>query len=402
MSAALDALDELRTPGGWLLASSGEGRFASLFGRDALVASLQVLAVDPSVADATLEVLGRELGRTYDPVTCEEPGRVLHEWRRADLDAYIAHGWPVRDGELRYYGSVDAGCWFLVVAAALVRAGVPGAVARHGEAAGRVAEWLARRPMPLHYEGVASGGLLHQWWRDTAGDRTGDGHGVFDDDGWPLGSCVAAGAVQALAWRALTEHASVFADPSSATAAARARRCFDACFLAAPAPVGVAGATRLAARRLPAFAVEGERTVHTVTSDLGHLLWTGVLDDHPAVAERAAEALASPELATPYGLRTLATTNPAFDPSGYHSGSIWPWDTWVGAGGLDAVAPGAGRPLADGVMAALADLGGYPECYAVGADGGLCRVREANARQAWTVGAAVAIDNGWDGRGWAR
>jgi len=103
-----DPLDQLRTEEGWLRASSGDGRFASLFGRDALIAALQLLPIDPSVADATLARLGRELGQRDDPLTEEEPGKVLHEARDDDLEVYVAHGWPVRAGRLRYYGSVAA------------------------------------------------------------------------------------------------------------------------------------------------------------------------------------------------------------------------------------------------------------------------------------------------------
>src|SRR5438309_4958625 len=143
------ALEQLRTPEGWLTASAPDGRFGSLFGRDALVSALQLLPVDPSIAHATLERLGRELGGRVDPETEEEPGKVLHEARDHDLDAYVAHGWPVRDGRLRYYGSVDAGPWFLIVLGALARSG--GAVDAHRDAGVRVARWLASSPMPLAY-----------------------------------------------------------------------------------------------------------------------------------------------------------------------------------------------------------------------------------------------------------
>ena len=71
---------------------------------------------------------------------------------------------------------------------------------------------------------------------------------------------------------------------------------------------------------------------------------------------------------TACGLRTLARSSPAFDPQSYHRGSIWPFDSWLGWGGLRA----AGRDeeaerVRSGVLAALDRLGHAPELYAVDA-----------------------------------
>ena len=368
MPDALAALDQLRTDEGWLMASSSSGRFASLFGRDSLIAALQYLPVDPSVADATLERLGRELGAVDDPEREEEPGKVPHEVRDDDLEVYVAHGWPVRHGVLRYYGSVDAGLWFLIVLGALARHGHD--VRRHREAGRRVAAWLAGRPQPVAYERLANrGGLAHHWWRDVAADLVERStHGMFADDGRPMRGPVAAAAVQALAWRALTEAADVLgvAEPHAADRAADA---FRSTFL--PGPV---------------VAVHGDGDVaRLATSDLGIVAWTGVLDDPAPVRERLLE----PDLATPHGLRTLSRTHPAFRPDGYHSGSVWPWDSWLGA-----------PSRWPGVTAAVEAIGGFPELYVVEVDGTLRPSGEACAVQAWTAGAVAAISRGWDGRAW--
>jgi glycogen debranching enzyme len=343
---------------GWLKASSDDGRFGSLFGRDALIAALQLLPADPSIADATLTALGAVLGERDDPEREEEPGKVPHEVRAHDLDAYEAHGWPVRDGELRYYGSVDASCWWLIVHGALARHG--GAVRQHRAAAGRVAAWLAGRPTPLTYERRASrGGLAHHWWRDVAADLVDvSTHGMFADDGSPMRGPVAATAVQALAWRALTE-AATFVDGAYAAAADRARAAFAA---------------------LPRFARHAGGDADAATSDLGIVRWTGIAT--PPLPD---------ELRTPYGLRTLAPSHPAFRADGYHSGAVWPWDSWIG--GDDA--------LRAGVVDAVRRLGGHPELFLVDVDGTLRPSPEACAVQAWTFGAVTAIGAGWDGRAWA-
>lgn len=378
------ALASLRTPEGWLTASSPDGPFCSLFGRDALVSALQLLPVDPSIAHATLERLGRELGARHDPATEEEPGKVLHEARDADLGAYLAHGWPVRDGRLRYWGSVDAGLWFLILAAALARAGEP--VAAHRRAVARVAAWLRAQPMPLAYARRASrGGLAHHWWRDVAADREGHGHGVVDATGRPLATPAALAAVQALAWRALVEVAATF-DPAAADAADAARAAFARAFCDG--------------RDVPLFALSPAGPDASATSDLGHVLWAGILEPRQAAATAA--RLVEPDLCTPWGLRTLSAAHPAFRPDGYHTGAVWPWDSWVGAGGLDAAGgPGSGDGVRRGVLAAVDALGDFPELYAVGTDGSLRPSREAARVQAWTVGAVLAMEAGWDGRAWA-
>lgn len=378
------ALASLRTPEGWLTASSADGPFCSLFGRDALVSALQLLPVDPSIAHATLERLGRELGTRHDPETEEEPGKVLHEARDADLGAYLAHGWPVRGGRLRYWGSVDASLWFLILAAALARAGEP--VSDHRHAVARVAAWVRAQPMPLAYTRRAtSGGLAHHWWRDVAADLEGHGHGVVDEAGRPLPTPAALAAVQALAWRALAEVAATF-DPELAGAAAAARAAFGRAFLAG--------------RDVPLTARSPTGPDASATSDLGHILWSGILG--PRAAAATAARLTEPDLCTPWGLRSLSAAHPAFRPDGYHTGAVWPWDSWIGAGGLDAGAgPGTGDAVRKGVLAAVETLGGFPELYAVGTDGTLRPSPEAASVQAWTVGAVLAIEAGWDGRAWA-
>jgi len=370
--AARRALDALLHSEGWPRASAAGERFGSLFARDALITALAVLPVDPSVAHATLTRLGRELGTRHDASTEEEPGKVLHEARDEALDAYLAHGWPVRDGRLRYWGSIDSSAWFLVVAAALARAGQP--VSAHLPAARRVAAWLARQPQPLAYDprNTASG-LAHQGWRDAAWDRQGHGHGVVGDDGRPLAPPVALAQVGALSWRALQDAHDVLGLATDGPAE-RAR----AAWFAAFAGLGEQG--------VPALACDGRGTHRAATSDLGQILWTGILDGTAAAAPTAAR-LHAPDLATPFGFRTLSSAHPAFSPSGYHTGAVWPFDSWLGGAG-------------DGVLAALSCLGGFPELYTVNLDGSLAAHPEACTIQAWTVGAVIAIQAGWDGCSW--
>jgi glycogen debranching enzyme len=136
-------------------------------------------------------------------------------------------------------------------------------------------------------------------------------------------------------------------------------------------------------------------------SQLGWLLWAGALDAEAAAA--AAERLCRPDVLTPYGLRTLSAEHPAFRPAAYHRGGVWPFDSWLGWGGLRAAGRAAdAERVRTGVLAALDALGLAPELYAVSRDGSLQPVAVANRVQAWTVGARWALEHDWDGRGAAR
>jgi glycogen debranching enzyme len=138
------------------------------------------------------------------------------------------------------------------------------------------------------------------------------------------------------------------------------------------------------------------RLVDGAGSQLGWLLWADAL---PAeAAERAAARLCEPDILTDFGLRTLSARHPRFAQDGYHRGAVWPFDSWIGWGGLRASGrDAAAEQVRTGVLDAIDRLGGAPELYAVD-DAGPQHVAIANRVQAWTVGARMALEAGWDGR----
>jgi glycogen debranching enzyme len=184
-------LASLLSADGWPYASSrpinadDPGRFYALFGRDALITSLQVMRARPEVARATLRVLAAMQGQRGDPETDEEPGKIVHEYRPQAAKRFEEIGWPVRDGELRYYGSADSTPWFLVVLAALG----DGALADELSGAWRAASgWLERAldsggGLVRHGPRLARGGLVQQGWRDTSDPQAPDGGGILEPDG---------------------------------------------------------------------------------------------------------------------------------------------------------------------------------------------------------------------------
>jgi glycogen debranching enzyme len=140
-----------------------------------------------------------------------------------------------------------------------------------------------------------------------------------------------------------------------------------------------------------------DRPVTGAGSQLGWLLWADVLS--PEAARAAARRLVEPDVLTAYGVRTLASSHPAFLPAGYHRGAVWPFDNWLCWGGLRAAGEAeAAERVRQGVRRALATLGGHPELYSVTAEGELREIPIANREQAWTVGATCAFELDWDGR----
>jgi len=385
------SLDSLLSPDGWAYASADSvaagdpGRFHALFGRDSLLTALQVLPDRPDIATATLRVLAERQGRTEDPRTEEQPGRILHEDRPVAPQWLVDLDWPVRDGAMRYYGTSDATSWFLVVLDATRDEGLAAGLATARAAA---AGWLDRalaegnglvRSGPRTFPG----GLAQEGWRDALDSAT-DEHGggiVREDGSMPTGSLADADsqAVAVAALDALTRLDPAAADRWAAKAEALRRRIEDS-FLP------------------DVMALEGDdRPVPGAGSQLGWLLWADALS--PAGARSAAERLARPDVLTAYGARTLASTHPAFLADGYHRGAVWPFDNWICWGGLRAAGyDDAAERVRQGVRRALARLGDFPELYAVTPGGDLRDVAIANRVQAWTVGAMLAFDQDWDGR----
>lgn len=385
------SLESLLSPEGWAYASSpptsedDPGRFHALFGRDSLVTALQLLPERPEIAAATLRALAARQGRLDDPDSEEQHGRILHEDRPVAPSWLVDLGWPVRDGAMRYFGTSDATSWFLVV---LDASRDPALAEELADARRAASGWLERAlaqgrglvrcgPRPF------TGGLAQQGWRDSLDPSTDEhGGGIVRADASTPTAPLADADSQAVAVAALD--ALVRLDPSEAdhwsVLAAELRARVEAAFLP------------------DVMALEGDDTpVPGAGSQLGWLLWADALT--PDAARTAADRLTRPDVLTAYGVRTLASTHPAFLPEGYHRGAVWPFDSWLCWGGLRAAGyVEAAEQVRDGVRRAVASLGAFPELYAVTPDGQLLDVRIANRVQAWTLGAMRAFDLEWDGR----
>jgi glycogen debranching enzyme len=384
VSEEVPGLEEVLAPEGWPNASSasvGEGdpgRYNCLFGRDSLITALAVLPARPDVAAATLRALARLQGTREDVTWDEEPGKIVHEVRPGISVARQGYlGLEVPDGELRYYGSADSTPLFLHVLAATGDEGLAAELEPAWRAAG---DWLLgaleRGGGLLRWHRRAPGGLVQQGWRDTV-DPVGSpsqGSGILHEDGTAPKAPVADADTQAAALAGLRGLARLSAAPEHAAAAdalaARIGERFDAETMALDAD---------------------DRPVRGAGSQLGWLLWAG------APVAGAAERLSEPDVLTGFGLRTLSDRHPQFDAFSYHRGSIWPFDSWLGWGGLRAAGHlDEAERVRAGVLAGVERIGRYPELYAVTAEGPE-PIGISNFVQAWTVGAVWALRHEWDG-----
>jgi glycogen debranching enzyme len=387
------AVDSMLSPHGWAYASSppveagDPGRYHALFGRDSLIFALQVLPIRPAVARATLRALAAGQGRIEDPEIEEEIGRIGHEFRPDAPSWLVDLGWPVRNGAIRYYGTSDATSWFLVLLAATRDEVLADELA---ECRGVAAAWLERsldagggfiRCGPRMY----SGGLAQQGWRDVL-DPVTDPHGggIVRSDGSMPSPPLADADSQAAAFAAL--RALQYLDPARtlhwASLAEDLRTRIEDAFL--PNVMALEGTG------------DGRVSVPGAGSQLGWLLWSGALTG--TAADAAAARLIEPDVLTLFGVRTLASSHPAFLADGYHRGAIWPFDNWIAWGGLRAAnCPQAAEQIKQGVRSALRVVGRYPELYAVEGDR-LASIPISNRVQAWTVGAMAAFALDWDGR----
>lgn len=360
--------------------AAGAPWFFTLFGRDSIWAARMLLPVGLPVAAGTLRVLARLQGTATDPDTAERPGGILHELRR-DVNP-LHHGMVLPP---RYYGTIDATPLWILLLHDAWRAGLADAEVRDLlPALRRALAWLeASVPEDgfLAYHDESGHGLANQGWKDS-------GDSIRWSDGRLAEGPIALCEVQAYAHEAALAAVVLLTAFGAAGEAARWRewaaalkRRFRPAFWVDDADGGH-----------PAVALDAHGdAVDSLTSNIGHLLGSGLLD--AADEARVAALLVDPRLDSGYGLRTMATDSGGYWPLSYHCGSVWAHDTAIAVHGLlRAGYPDEAAVLARGLVAAAAAFGSrMPELH--GGDpasaGAPVPYPAACRPQAWSATAAV-------------
>ena len=381
----MDAL-QLEDPAfekGVFIPAAGVPWFVTLFGRDSLVVSMQGISGYPEFASGALRRLSELQATGDDPERDMEPGKIPHEIRHGELaQLRILPFQP-------YYGTHDATSLFVIVVSYLY-------------------QWLGQIDVLNRYLANAEAAMA---WIDKSGDRDGDGfqeyatratHGYYNQ-GWkdagdaipdadgtlaslPLALCELQGYV----YDAKVRMADIYAVLGDARKSKRLRT----------------EANELFERFNETFWWEAEgtyylgldgqkRPIESVASNAGHCLASGIVP--PDRAARVVKRLMADDMWSGWGVRTLSSDHAAYNPFSYHTGSVWPHDNAMIAGGFrryghDAEAAAVARGLFDASERFLANR--LPELFAgLPRDEGSFPVQYlgASVPQAWAAGSIFRL-----------
>ncbi len=318
------SLEDLRilcdeTPSG-LYPSAGTPWYAVPFGRDALITSFQCLALNPDLAYGTLRFLALHQGTKVDPYREEEPGKILHELRFGELARLreIPH--------TPYYGTVDATPLFLVLLVELLD--WSGDVDLCSELLPNVfaaLEWIDRygdldEDGLVEYTQHSTLGVRNQGWKDSQNSLTAA-------DGTPAALPAALVEVQGYVYHAkagLARHFRTLGRTEVAEKLEREAKAlrdkFEQLFW-------------MPQQNFYAQALDRDKMhVASVSSNPGHCLWSGIL--RPEGARAVVDRLVAPDMFSGWGVRTLSSEEPSYNPMSYHNGSVWPHDNSIVAAGM--------------------------------------------------------------------
>jgi glycogen debranching enzyme len=369
---------------GQSLPAAGLPWFMTIFGRDSIFTSLQALPFTSELAATTLRALAERQGTRIDDFRDEDPGRILHEMRYGELTAFEERP------HSPYYGSADATALFVILLDEYERWTGDHRLVRDLEYAARAALCWIDNYADLQGNGYVSyqrrdttTGLENQCWKDSwdsisyrNGDLPGFPRATCELQGYAYDAKVRAARLARLVWRD-----DALADRLEREAASLKRR-FNRDFWVQDGEY---------------FAVALDcdgRQVDSLTSNNGHLLWSGIVDKSKARA--VARHLLGPRLFSGWGVRTLAEGDARYNPIGYHTGAVWPFDNSFIAWGLRRYGfKEEAACIVDGILeAAEVFAGRLPEAF-----GGYPReltrypveYPTACSPQAWSTGAPLLL-----------
>jgi glycogen debranching enzyme len=368
--------------GGRSLPAAGLPWFMAMFGRDSILTSLQALPFVPELAATTLRALGVWQGTRIDDFRDEDPGRILHEMRYGETAAFE------EQPHSPYYGNADATPLFVVLLDEYERWTGDTALVRELEPEARAALRWIDEYADLMGNGYISyqrrnekTGLENQCWKDSW-DSISYRDGRLP--GFPRATC----ELQGYAYDAKTRGARlarlVWKDPAYADELARQaadlKRRFNRDFWVSDG-------------QYYALALDADGgQVDALSSNIGHLLWSGIVDKSKAKA--VVRHLLGSRLFSGWGVRTMAEGEARYNPIGYHVGTVWPFDNSFISWGLRRYGfKEEAAQIAAGILDAAAYfLGRLPEAFG-GYERGFTKYPvqfpTACSPQAWSTGAPL-------------
>jgi glycogen debranching enzyme len=370
--------------GGHSLPAAGLPWFMTLFGRDSIFTSLQALPFTPELAATTLHALGDWQGSRIDDFRDEDPGRILHELRYGEMTAFEERP------HSPYYGAADATPLYVVLLDEYERWTGDRRLVRELEREARAAlAWID------DYADLMGNGYI---WYQRRNEETGLENQCWKDSwdsisyrdgripGFPRATCELQGYAYDAKMRAARLARDIWKDPAFADElerqAADLKRRFNRDFWVEDGEYFAL-----------ALDTEGKQ-VDSLTSNNGHLLWSGIVDK--AKAKKVAAHLMGPRLFSGWGVRTLAEGEGRYNPIGYHVGTVWPFDCSFIAWGLRRYGfKEEAAQIAAGILDAAEFFAGrLPEAFG-GYERGVTKYPvqypTACSPQAWSTGAPLLL-----------
>lgn len=370
----MDVSDEAWIP------AAGVPWFVTLFGRDSLIAAYQNMSVAAGFACGALKRLAEYQATERNDWQDAQPGKIMHEIRFGELAHF--HKIPFTP----YYGTADATILYLIVLSETYRwTGDIELLKEYREVAEKCLDWID------HYGDLDGDGFQEYKTFSSVGyENTGwkDAHdAVVYPDGTqvkqPKALCELQGYVYDAKIR-MSEVFQVLGDETQARAlqkqAEALKNKFNYTFW-------------LEDEGCYAFGLDANKQlIRSIASNAGQCLWSGIADADKA--QHTAKRLLQEDMWSGWGIRTLSSQNPAYNPLAYQRGSIWPHDNALIAAGFKRYGlVREANQVMRGVFDAIEKFDAYrpPEVFA-----GVQRKGEmdfpllypegANIPQAWSTG----------------
>jgi len=351
---------------------AGLPRFGAFFGRDSCIVSWQLIDYDKDIAKKTIEIFVKLQGKEIDNLKEEEPGKIVHEWHPKPKE-YKPLAWP-----LPYYGSVDSTPLFIFLCSLYYEKTVDTEwLNKYWPNIHMALDWCEKygdldNDLFLEYERKNPVGLMHQGWKDGK-----QNHLNFA----PPIEMVEVQGYYYMALREAADLALMLKDVKLSKKFSRRAEELKNNFL-----------KQFWSDDLKFFTLalsQSKTPDKRITSNPGHLLFTGILDDEKEIREAVVKRLFKKDMWTSYGIRTHSEKNPDFDAMAYHLGSIWPHDNWIIAQGLKRYGYKKEYDrIKNALFKAYKKLGKIPELYTV-VDRKIVEIPIACSPQAWASGALL-------------